>query len=66
MHVPIITIQVIPLMVTVLVECAVKWMNAFPAYNGLSSTMSPAMIVQVKPKLDFNQKRLILNSYEKT
>ena len=36
------------LMVQSLIACVVKWINAFPSKIGISSTMSPAMIVEVQ------------------
>ena len=48
------------LMVQLVIEYVVKWINAFPSKNGVSSTMSPAMIVEVKGKPGFNHKCITL------
>ena len=51
------------LMVIALVKCAVLWLNAFPSADGVSNTVSPAEIVQGRPKPDMRCKRIVYGSY---
>jgi hypothetical protein len=51
------------LMIISLVNVAVKWINAFPPTNGISKSMSPAMIVQGLPKPNLKYKRIVYGSY---
>ena len=51
------------LMVQLLIECAVKWINTFPIKNVISSTMDPAMIVEGKGNPNFNHIRITFLSY---
>jgi hypothetical protein len=51
------------LMIQGLVACVIKWLNAFPSNNGVSSTMSPSNIVEAKPNPDFSHKRIVFGSY---
>ena len=50
-------------MVQSLIAFVVKWINAFPSKNGISSKMSPDMIVEGKGKPDFNNKYITFESY---
>ena len=45
------------------IACVVKWINAFPSKKIIPSTMSPAMIVEVKVNPKFNHKRITFGSY---
>jgi hypothetical protein len=45
------------------VVVVIKWINAFPPTNGVSKTMSPAMIVQGLPKPNLQYKRIVYGSY---
>ena len=38
-------------------------LNAFPSKNGISDTISPATIVEGKPKLDLEKKMIVFGSY---
>jgi hypothetical protein len=51
------------LMIISLATVAVKWINTFPPTNGISKTMSPAMIVQGLPKPNLRYKRIVYGSY---
>jgi hypothetical protein len=51
------------LMIQSLIACVTKWLNAFPGQDGISSTMSPSMIVEGRPNPDFNHKRIVFGSY---
>ena len=51
------------LMVQSFIACVVKLINAFPSKNGISSTMSPSMIVEVKVNPDSDHKHIIFGSY---
>jgi hypothetical protein len=51
------------LMVIALIAASVKWINAFPVTNGVSKTMSPAMIVQGLPNPNLRYKRIVYGSY---
>ena len=51
------------LMVVSLVEHVTDMLNSFPSKESISCTMSPAMIVEGKPKIDLNQKRLPYGAY---
>jgi hypothetical protein len=55
--------KVVKLMVIALVAGATKWINAFPPTNGVSKTMSPAMIVQGLSKPNLRYKRIVYGSY---
>ena len=37
--------------------------NAFPSKNSISDTVSPATIVEGKPKLDFSKPKISFGSY---
>ena len=50
-------------MVIALVTGATKWINTSPPTNGVSNTMSPAMIVQGLPKLNLRYNRIVYGSY---
>ena len=63
MYVPLIYIQVIQKMVTSLIDFSIKWPNDFPKENGILSTMSLAMIVQIKSESYFNHKTIFFGSY---
>ena len=47
------------MMVIALVDNIMFWLNAFPSTNEVSDTMSPASIVQGKPTVDMNIKRIV-------
>ena len=51
------------LMVRSLVEGITEVMNAFPTKNGISETLSPATIVEGKPKFDFSRDMIAFGSY---
>ena len=51
------------LMVRSLLESVVDLLNHFPSKNSVSKTMSPATIVEGKPRLDLSQKRLPFGAY---
>jgi hypothetical protein len=55
--------KVLKLMIISLVTVTIKWINAFPPTNGISKTMSPAMIVQGLPKTNMRYKRIVYGSY---
>ena len=38
-------------------------LNFFPSKNAISDTMGPAMLVEVKHKLDFGKKRIEFGAY---
>ena len=40
-----------------------KWLNAFSTKVGISKTMLPSIIVEVKPNPDFNQEMIVFGSY---
>ena len=50
-------------MIVSLVEHVVEMLNMFPSKESISDTMSPATIVEGKPKVDFDQKRLPYGAY---
>ena len=50
-------------MVRSLVEGIVAVLNAFPSKNAVSSTISPATIVEGKPKLDLKRKMIPFGAY---
>ena len=51
------------LMVRSLVEGIIAVLNAFPSKNAVSTTISPATIVEGKPKLDFKRKMIPFGAY---
>ena len=51
------------LMVRSLVEGIVAVLNAFPSKNSISSTISPATIVEGKPKMDLKRKIIPFGAY---
>ena len=50
-------------MVRSLVEAITEVLNAFPSNTGISSTLSPATIVEGKPKFDFGKAMIPFGSY---
>jgi hypothetical protein len=46
-----------------IVESSVTWLNAFPAEEGESKTMSPSAIVLGSPKPDYNKLRIAFGAY---
>ena len=44
-------------------EGVVELMNCFPSKKGISDDISPAMMLEGKPKLDMNMKILELSAY---
>ena len=51
------------LMVRSLIEGVVSMLNAFPSKNGMSDTISPATIIEGKPKLDLEKNMIVFGSY---
>ena len=51
------------LMVRSLVEAIIEVLNAFPSKNAITTTVSPATIVEGKPKMDFKRKMIAFGSY---
>ena len=51
------------LMVYMLVESIIYWLNSFPAKEGVSSTISPAGIVTGRNLPDFNNKQIPFGAY---
>jgi len=51
------------LMVMGLVENSMLCLNAFPSIGGISDFMSPSSIVEGKPKLDMNIKKIVYGTY---
>ena len=51
------------LMVRSLVEAIVEVLNAFPSKNSITTTISPATIVEGKPKIDFKRDMLAFGAY---
>ena len=51
------------LMARSLIEGVVHMLNAFPSKNGISDTISPATIIEGKPKLDLEKKMINFGSY---
>ena len=50
-------------MVRSLVEDVLDILNTFPSKNCISDTISPATIVEGKPKLDFSKPKISFGSY---
>ena len=50
-------------MVRSLIEDIVDVLNAFPSKNCVSDTISPATIVEGKPKLDFSKPKISFDSH---
>ena len=50
-------------MVRSLIEGVMDIINAFPSKNSISDTISPATIVEGKPKLDFSKPKISFGSY---
>ena len=50
-------------MVRSLVEGITDVLNAFPSKNGITQTISPATIVEGKPKMDLQRKVIVFGSY---
>ena len=51
------------LMVRSLIEAITEVLNAFPSKTGISSTLSPATIVEGKPKPDLSKEMITFGSY---
>ena len=51
------------LMVRSLVEAIIEVLNAFPSKNAVSNTISPATIVEGKPKMDFKRQMIAFGAY---
>ena len=51
-------------MVKSLTERIIYWLNAFPSDTGISSTMSPATIIEGSPHPDFSQKQIAFGAYK--
>ena len=51
------------LMIYMLVECIIYWLNSFPSQNGVSSSISPAGIVTGRQLPDFNNKHIPFGAY---
>ena len=50
-------------MVRSLVEGITDVLNAFPSKNGITDTISPATIIEGKPKMDLQRKVIVFGSY---
>ena len=50
-------------MVRSLIEGVVFMLNSFPSKTGISNTMSPGMIVEGRPKIDFSKKKVAFGTY---
>ena len=55
--------RITKLMTRSIVESSVTWLNAFPAKEGVSKTMSPSAIVLGSPKPDYNKLKLTFGAY---
>jgi hypothetical protein len=55
--------KITTLMTRSIVESSVTWLNAFPAKEGASKTMSPSAIVLGSPKPDYNKLRITFGAY---
>jgi hypothetical protein len=53
----------INMMTRSIVESSVNWLNAFPAKEGASKTMSPSAIVLGSPKPDNNKLKITFGAY---
>ena len=51
------------LMLRSLIEGVVFMLNSFPSKTGISNTMSPGMIVEGRPKIDFSKKKVVFGTY---
>ena len=51
------------IMVKVLVDTVVRWLNAFPSHNVVSCSMIPETIIQGIPSLDMNKKIIVYGLY---
>ena len=51
------------LMLRSLIAVVIRWINAFPSKGSISSTMSPAMIVEGKTNPDMNNNRISFGSH---
>ena len=47
-----------------LIDVVTKYLNMFPRKGGISTTMGPSMILEGKPNLDMNIKRITVGSYD--
>ena len=50
-------------MVRSLVEAIIEVLNTFPSKNAVSTTISPATIVEGKPKMDFKREMIAFVAY---
>ena len=50
-------------MVRSLIEGTIEVLNAFPSKTSISETISPATIVEGKPKLDLSKPKIYFGSY---
>ena len=50
-------------MVRSLIEGIVHIINYFPSKTGILNTMSPAIIVEGRPKLDINKRKAAVDTY---
>jgi hypothetical protein len=55
--------KITKLMTRSIVESSVTWLNAFPAKEGASKTMSPSAIVLGSPKPDYNKLKITFGAY---
>ena len=60
-NIPYVRITI--LMVRSLVEAIIEVLNAFPSKNAISTTISPATIVEGKPKMDFKRDMIAFGAY---
>ena len=50
-------------MVRPLIEEVTEVLNTFPSKDDISDTFSPATIIEVKPKFDFNRNMIAFSTY---
>ena len=50
-------------MIRALIEGIIYIFNFFPSDNGISRTMSPGILVEGRPKLDFSKKKAAFGTY---
>jgi len=50
-------------MIRALIEGIIYILNSFPSKTGISQTMSPAMIVEGQPKINFSSKMIAFGAY---
>ncbi len=50
------------IMIQSLIETAVHWLNSFPSDDGVSTTLSPAAIVEGRPPPDFSMNKILFGA----